>query len=204
MDAVSNGDLSIIVSNSRSLTIMDIDATEHGGEYECIVINDAGVGRAAAILYVEPYFTLQPVDVFANHGETATFTCKAESFPHPSYQWQKWQGSMFMDIANETDMTLTINDGSYGEYRCMVMSVILGKLHIINSGQVTLHGKSTHCNDLKYLQWLSSQTPSVGPTNLPLTIFMVCTVFGNIKWHSCILTICMQIVLNFIFLSSNL
>ena len=143
MDAVSNGDLTISVSTSPSLKITDIDATEHGGEYDCIVTNDAGIGRATAILYVEPYFTLQPVDVVADHGGTATFTCMAESFPCPSYQWQKLQGSVFMDICGETDTTLTINvtADSVLVYRCVAMTIIQGSTFAIPSREAMVYGE---------------------------------------------------------------
>ena len=143
LNAVSNGDLNINVSTSHYLEIRNVDAMEHGGEYDCIVTNGTGIGRATAILYVEPYFTLQPVDVFANHGETATFTCMAESFPYPSYQWQKQQGSVFTDIYDETDTTLTINvtADSVGVCRCMVMTIIQGNTFAVHSREAMLYGE---------------------------------------------------------------
>ena len=143
LDAVNNGDLDISVSTGPYLDIMDIDATEHGGEYDCVVSNDAGIGRATAVLYVEPYFTVHPVDVFANNGEIATFTCMAESFPYPSYQWQIKQGSTFVDIFNETDTTLAIEVGenSAGVYRCVAMSLILGNTVSVASSEATLEGE---------------------------------------------------------------
>ena len=149
LDAVSSGDLDINISTSPRLDIMDIDATEHGGEYDCIVSNDAGIGRATAILYIEPYFTLHPVNASAKHGETATFTCMAESFPYPSYQWQKRQGSMFTDMLNETDVTLAINVGDDldGVYRCVAMSIILGNTISITSNEATLYGEFINGND---------------------------------------------------------
>ena len=167
MDAMSNGDLTISVSTSPFLKIMGVDAMEHGGEYECIVINDAGIGRATAILYVEPYFTLQPVDVFAKYGETVTFTCIAESYPNPSYQWQKLQGSMFIDIFNETDMTLAIDvdDDSDGVYRCVAMSVIQGNTISITSSRATLHGELISFTMLEFLQFLFNSIISYYPLN---------------------------------------
>ena len=143
LQAVDNGYLSINISASPYLDIVDIDAMEHGGQYDCIVRNNAGFGRATAILYVEPYFTLQPVDIFANYRETVSFTCMAESFPYPSYQWQRLQGSRYIDILNKTDMTLTIDvdDDSDGVYRCVAMSLILGNTFSIISNEAILHGK---------------------------------------------------------------
>ena len=147
LDAVNSGNLDINVSTSRYLDIMAVDATEHGGEYDCIVSNEAGIGRATAILYVEPYFTLQPVDVLANIGETVTFTCMAESFPYPSYQWQKRQESVFVNILNEDDNTLTIDvsSDSHGVYHCAATNVILGRELTVTSSPAILHGKPVLC-----------------------------------------------------------
>ena len=141
--AVNSGDLDIIVSTSRYLNIWGVNATEHGGEYDCIVSNEAGVGRASAILYAEPFFIVHPEDVSAKVGETVTFTCMAESFPYPSHQWQKQQGSVFVDIFNETDTTLTI-DVSYdssGVYRCMAMATIRGTTISNASNEAVLQGQ---------------------------------------------------------------
>ena len=122
---------------------MDVDVTAHGGEYDCIVSNDAGIGRASTILYVEPYFTLHPMDVVTYEGETATFTCKAESFPYPAYQWQKRQGSLFVDMPDETGpaLTIAVGDDSNGTYRCVAMSLILGNTFLIYSDEASLYGE---------------------------------------------------------------
>ena len=143
LEAVNNGDLDISVSTRQYLSISDVDASEHGGEYDCIVSNDAGIGRASAILYVEPYFTLHPADATANLGETVTFTCMAESFPYPTYQWQKQQGPVFVDIFNETDTTLTVDVGSdsAGVYRCVAMTTILGTTISNASSEAVLQGQ---------------------------------------------------------------
>ena len=144
---MNNGDLDISISTSRILNIRDVDASEDGGEYDCIVRNDAGIGRATTILYVKPYFTLHPANKTANLGETVTFTCMAESFPYPTYQWQKQQGARFVDILNEEDTALTINVGSdsHGVYRCVATNVILGTTFTNTSTLATLHSKPAHC-----------------------------------------------------------
>ena len=148
LEAVNNGDLDIGISTSQILEILDIDASD-GGEYDCIVSNEAGIGRATAILYVVPYFTLEPADTAVSNGESATLTCMAESFPYPTYKWQKLQGSMFMDMPDETDTTLTVNVGnnSCEVYRCVAMSLILGSVLSINSNEATVCGEFISSNE---------------------------------------------------------
>ena len=142
VEAVNNGDLDISISTSRNLDILGVDATEDGGEYDCIVSNEAGIGRATAVLYVEPYFTLQPADTAVSNGESATLTCMAESFPYPTYKWQKLQGSVFVDIPDETDtLTVHVANNSCEAYRCVATSVILGNTSSIYSNKATACGE---------------------------------------------------------------
>ena len=142
VEAVNNGDLDISVSTSRNLDILDVDASEDGGEYDCIVSNEVGIGRATAILYVEPYFTLQPADAAVSEGASATLTCMAESFPYPTYKWQKLQGSMFVDVADETDtLTVHVGNDSCEVYRCVATTVILGSTSSIYSNKATVCGE---------------------------------------------------------------
>lgn len=82
-----DGDL--IEETSATLTISNITAV-NGGNYTCVVSNAAGTGSAAAILYVEPIIITQPNDIHTTNGTVVNFTCEAESFPDPVYQWEKY------------------------------------------------------------------------------------------------------------------
>ena len=72
----------------ETLTISTINATEDGGSYECVVINDAGFGVATANLYVRPIIVEDPVDMEPSTGDNITLSCRAESFPYPEYRWE--------------------------------------------------------------------------------------------------------------------
>ena len=177
LEAVNNGDLDIGISTSRNLDVTNVNATEHGGEYDCIVSNGAGIGRATTILYVEPYFTLHPMDVTAYHGETATFTCMAESFPYPAYQWQKRQGSMFVDLPDETGTTLTVDvsEDSSEEYRCVAMSLIIGSTFSVYSNEATLYGEFVNGSEV-CLQLNTFQLFGASISHVAIRISLLCFV----------------------------
>ncbi len=74
-------------------------------------------------------FTTQPSDVVTCAGSIATFTTEATGTINITYQWQKFNGSVFANISNAgeysgtTTSTLTVNTtGSVGtgDYRCVV------------------------------------------------------------------------------------
>ena len=96
-----------------------------GGIYTCIVFNEAGYNTSSFTLYVSPEILVGPTDLFVEYDNSANLTCMADSYPPPSYLWQKRNSTttMFEAIEGETNATLlfqTIQYDDYGEYRCNV------------------------------------------------------------------------------------
>ena len=58
-----------------------------GGEYSCVVSNNAGDDFANTFVFISPYFTTQPENRGRLNGSKLTLLCVAEAFPAPQYQW---------------------------------------------------------------------------------------------------------------------
>ena len=117
--------LPFIIQNGSTLTISSINATQNGGEYLCVVVNEAGAESNSTSLYVRPSITTQPMDQYINEQERVTLTCIADSFPAPTYQWQRMNVTTkeFEDLSGETNTTYIITDvkhEDFGRYRCLV------------------------------------------------------------------------------------
>ena len=135
-------DPSLIVGREESLELQNVNAS-HGGSYICLVINDAGFGLASTTVYIRPYFIVQPAEnVFAKNLDLVTLTCGAESFPEPTFQWEKINSSgYFQEIPGEINSTLVFSSVGYddfGNYRCVVRTSVLDITLISNTS--TLHG----------------------------------------------------------------
>ena len=122
----------------------DITAPEDGGEYICIAVNDAGVGLSTSTLYVLPEFLEEPQDIKTDDGDVVYFTCLAESFPFPAYQWERLVNGQFEIVSGENGTVLLFDPVSYtdaGVYRCVVTNTINNTLNTIESQNATLFGK---------------------------------------------------------------
>ena len=134
----------IILENGTVLFIESINATLNGGSYECVVINEAGLGRKSATLYVRPVMTQQPMDIETEADNIVTLTCIVDSFPAPEYQWEMMNRitEEFEEIDGEMNTTLVfdpIDHDDYGTYHCVVTTPTLNE--VINSEEVVITGK---------------------------------------------------------------
>ena len=134
----------IILENGTILFIESINATLNGGSYECVVINEAGLGRDDTTLYVRPVITQQPMDVETEANDIVTLTCIADSFPAPEYQWEMMNRTSgeFEPIDGETNTTLVfdyIDYEDYGTYRCEVTTPTINET--ITSEEAVITGK---------------------------------------------------------------
>ena len=77
---------------SEMLTVTSV-ATEDGGDYTCVVSNNAGSENATAVLYIIPRIVQNPSDVLTLNGSTVNLTCIADGFPAPAYRWEILGGS---------------------------------------------------------------------------------------------------------------
>jgi len=103
------------------LTISNIDAV-NGGNYTCVVSNAAGNDSATATLYVAPTIITQPADILTRNGTAVNFTCEAESFPTPEYQWEKYDETMGTFIIVGSNSVLEFSPAVFrdeGTYRCV-------------------------------------------------------------------------------------
>ena len=115
-------------------TIASVNYT-HGGIYSCIANNTAGEVEATTLLLVRP--VVEPPEVLARNGDMVTLMCLAQSFPEPSYVWERLRDSSDSDTisdvfgyvsgSGENMMAThpfldfeTVRYGDEGVYRCMV------------------------------------------------------------------------------------
>ena len=137
-----------IVSNESRLVLESI-VGDDGGEYTCIAINEAGFDNDTVTLYIFPDITSQPENQYVQPGDTVTLYCEADSFPLPTYQWERRnETGNFEDISGETNTNLTITDIEYeqfGDYRCVVTTPIIDETATSNTAVIT--GK---CSKIKF------------------------------------------------------
>ena len=130
-----------IIVNDSMLSLASVNGLSDGGQYTCLVINEAGVGREETTLYVRPVITQQPMDVNAENGDRVELTCMGDSFPAPQYQWEMINSTdIFNPIYSETDPTLVfdpVNFDDFGTYRCVVTTPIINKQAISNEAILT-------------------------------------------------------------------
>ena len=134
-----DGDL--IEETSTTLTISNITAV-NGGNYTCVVSNAAGTGSSAAILYVEPIIITQPNDIHTTNGTVVNFTCGAESFPDPVYQWERYsektQTLARISSGPVLQFTPTLYE-DWGNYHCVAS--LPGTNRSVTSKKAELAGK---------------------------------------------------------------
>lgn len=121
-----------------TLTLTNIQSSA-GGEYTCIVTNEAGSDDASTFLYVSPHFNTQPSDQLTVNGSSISLLCDAQAFPSPDYQWIRVDGEPIRaGIPNSTPM-LVINPvmfGDEGDYYCNATSLNA----IVQSSVATITG----------------------------------------------------------------
>ena len=94
-------------------------------------------------MFVRPYFVEQPAaNVYTETGQNVTLDCNAESFPHPSFQWEKKDDNgNFVELLGETGRYLvyiSVTTDVIGEYRCVVRTQELDST--ITSDNSHIHG----------------------------------------------------------------
>ena len=136
--------MNAVVTMNPVFNLIDVTAPENGGEYICIAVNDAGIGLSTSTLYVIPEFLQEPQDIKTEDGVVESFTCEAESFPFPVYQWERLVNGEFEVISGENGTVLLFYPVSYadaGVYRCVVTNTINNTLNSIESQNAILFGK---------------------------------------------------------------
>ena len=121
-----------IVINSTQfesrLTINGVNATRHGGLYQCIAGNNTEYGSNSTFLFVGIQLLAQPQDmILTTNGSTVRLTCIADSFPVPQYSWsyQNIETGQTVSVDNSSDYQLVFDPivfGQEGIYQCIVTS----------------------------------------------------------------------------------
>ena len=142
---------------SETLTLPSVIA-EDGGEYTCVVSNDAGSENATAVLYIMPRIVQNPVDIFTRNGSTVNFTCIADGFPAPEYRWETPGGTnpgsgsgaqegllagLVIDVVTDPILKfMPVVFGDEGIYRCVVTSTLTDGRELRVESNATLTRKT--------------------------------------------------------------
>lgn len=101
-------------------------SSSDGGLYTCTVSNNAGSGNASTSLLVAPYFITHPSEVLARNDTVRSFSCLAEAFPEPMYNWFRLDAQEIRStVKGKTDSTLIFDPilfGDEGVYYCVATS----------------------------------------------------------------------------------
>ena len=94
-------------------------------------------------MFVRPYFVEQPAaNVYTETGQNVTLDCNAESFPPPTFQWEKKDDNgNFVALSGETGRYLvyiSVTNDVIGEYHCVVRTQELDST--ITSDNSHIHG----------------------------------------------------------------
>ena len=89
---------------AETFTITVTSAAD-GGSYTCKAENEGGSVNASVVVYVTPYFTTEPSDIFTTNGSIEIATCRAEAFPPPDFRW----------VATNTTNFRSGSDGGSGD-----------------------------------------------------------------------------------------
>ena len=140
----SGSDVSISDGSHLSvLSISNVNATEDGGEYRCVVSNAAGSDSDNATLNVRPVITVQPIEtLLTSNGSSEQLVCVADAFPAAEHQWEKLNTTSgeFEPLTEESATTLEFNPvvfDDFGEYRCVATVHAINAEAISNNATVT-------------------------------------------------------------------
>ena len=127
MSLSSGEDLAISSSDSYSvLTISNVNATQHGGVYRCVVSNAAGNDSDNGTLNVRPVITVQPAEtLLTSNGSIEQLQCVIDAFPAPEYQWVMIEDDIIIETISNTSILMLnpVMFGDEGTYQCMAVSL---------------------------------------------------------------------------------
>ncbi len=121
-----------VVGSEDKLFIDSINAPMHGGEYICVVMNDAGIGIATTVLNVPVEFVTHPQSINTTINSVFNLTCIAEAFPSPTIQWEKNDSNTGVQsgLIGENMTYLEFDPVEYDEfglYKCRAYNEINGE-----------------------------------------------------------------------------
>ena len=141
-DTLTTGrDVSISDGSRLSvLNISNVNATEDGGEYRCVVSNAAGNNSDNATLNVRPVITVQPIEtLLTSNGSSEQLVCIADAFPAPEYRWEEITDDSATVVSDTNTLSFSpVMFGDEGTYQCVAMSQGVE----VNSTSTTVFGES--------------------------------------------------------------
>ena len=137
--------LSPIMSTGGTLSLSSINATQDGGGYLCVVVNEAGADANSTLLYVRPAITIQPQTIQTLANVSVSISCLADSFPPPFYMWEKLNTSTgnYETVPGSNNSVLEFTSIDYednGVYRCIAGAD--GIVENATSDNAVINGKS--------------------------------------------------------------
>ena len=127
----------ILGETSSSLSLFNVNAST-GGEYTCVVSNQAGNDSACTSVFISPYFIVQPESTGGSNGSIVMLMCEAEAFPAPTYQWIHEGEMIRSDLRNGSEV-LTFDPLQFGDEGFYICNVTSGESSHL-SEVVTLSG----------------------------------------------------------------
>ena len=124
LKTVDNGE-NTTIDSSGLLILTNVSASD-GGRYICVAINVIGMDTVETYIFISLYFVSQPTNEIAANGSSVNFSCVAEAFPAPSYEWQRADGASIRESININSDVLvfdTVMFGDEGDYYCVASSL---------------------------------------------------------------------------------
>ena len=143
----------IAIETGPTFSITSVNASQNGGEYLCIVVNEAGADVNSTLLYVRPAITVQPQTIQTLANVSVFISCLADSFPRPFYMWEKLNTNTgnYDRVPGSNSIVLAFTSIDYednGVYRCIARTN--GIVENATSDNAVINGKS-HCSCIKAL-----------------------------------------------------
>ncbi|MBR6389054.1 MAG: right-handed parallel beta-helix repeat-containing protein [Opitutales bacterium] len=114
------------IQNSNSPILALENCEEPMPSYRVVIsVEDGDVvsGEITPQLRESAHITSQPASVEIDEGGNFTLSVSASGYGNLSYQWQKYNGTLWVDIGGATSSSYTVENAPYdnaGEYRCKV------------------------------------------------------------------------------------
>ena len=134
----------VVVGDTYSITSINASA---GGVYTCIAANDDGFALSNYAVNVTPTIVSDPEETFLSPGQRLELSCMAESYPDPTYHWEKMNMETRMfelipDTMNDTYVIDSVDYSDFGRYRCVATVELLDNfvMFMDTSNDAIVHG----------------------------------------------------------------
>jgi len=187
-----NGTAAIVTASTTTTITTTVPLGATTGKITVAVSGNTATSQSNFTVTTVPdaiTITTQPPNIIACIGETTFLFIVASGTTNITYQWQKFDGTVFNDINNgggysgATTSALTINTANNfgsGDYRCEVsgdnvtpiFSEIASLTLIVNTtlAEITLEGSTLTASSGNSYKWFYFNEPIAGATNQSIDI----------------------------------